>query len=74
MELNIDENSNDVDHTAIINVNIENAKSELNDFAYVLSNKMKERIASIGMPIGDKLTTLSLLDFNTFILIKYQPK
>lgn len=74
MELNIDETSNEIDHTAIINVNITNAKSELDDFAYMLSTKMKERIACTGMPIGDKLTSLSLMDFNTYVLIKYQPK
>ena len=74
MDLNIDENSNDIDHAAIINVNINNAKSELEDFAYFLSTKMKERIDCTGMPIADKLSSSSLLDFNTYVLIKYQSK
>ena len=74
MDLNVDENSNDIDHAAIANVNINNAKNELDDFAYFLSTKMKERIDCTGMPIADKLSSSSLFDFNISVLIKYQPK
>ena len=74
MDLNVDENSNDIDHAAIANLNINNAKNELDDFAYFLSTKMKERIDSTGMPIADKLSSSSLFDFNISVLIKYQPK
>jgi len=62
-----------IDHFALMNIKMDNTKIELDEFAYMLSNKLRERIASIGMPIGDKLTSFDLLEFNNTILIKYQP-
>ncbi len=65
------ENNNDIDHAAILVINTENAKSELDDFAFMVANKLNARISSIGMPIGDRLTTLAMFNFNTDILVKY---
>ena len=61
-----------IDHVAITNMNIDNAKVELDDFAYMLFGKLQERIRSIGMPIGNKLTSFDLFEFNNAMLIKYQ--
>ena len=67
-----DSQRSQVDHVAITNMNIDNAQTELDDFAYMLLNKLQERIRSIGMPIGNKLTSFGLFEFNNTVLIKYQ--
>lgn len=61
-----------IDHVAVTNMNIDNARTELDDFAYMLLCKLQERIQSLGMPIGNKLTSFSLFEFNNTVLIKYQ--
>lgn len=62
----------EIDKKAIRDVCISNAIDELNDFAFNLTSKIKERITSTGMPIGDKITTQSFFEFNTKIILKYE--
>jgi hypothetical protein len=69
-----DQNDQDKDIEAINNLEINNTISELHDFSYELYSKLKDRITSTGIPIGNNLSSHALFEFNNFVLIKYATK
>lgn len=68
------ESDNECDHLAIQRMELDNAKNELDKISINITHKLSELITSIGLPIGDKLTTFDMLNFNIDMLNKYQPK
>ena len=63
----------EVDHVKMQNLHMANAHSQLDDFSIYMANLLNERISSIGMPIGDKITAQTVFDFHIRLLTKYKP-
>ena len=70
--MNQTESDNEVDYMAIQRLELDNAKNELDEISVNMTHKLSELITSIGLPIGDKLTSFAMLNFNIAMLNKYQ--
>jgi len=63
----------EIDHLRLQKMHMANAHDQLDDFSIYIADLLKERINSIGMPIGDKINSQNVFDFHIHLLIKYKP-
>ena len=68
------ESDSEYDYLAVQQMELDNAKNELDEISVNITHKLSELITSIGLPIGDKLTSFDMLNFNIDMLNKYEPK
>jgi len=69
---NIDTNDLGIDHDMVEKMNIANTIAELDDFSVFLAEKLQNYIHSTGCPIGNRIKSTNIFDFNILLLQKYE--